>query len=155
MKKPVLLLLLGLLAGCATPPKTQTPIPSTAQEAGFESLLLWKSETASSNIVESIEKQIGFTQQGNFYKVDVPFNLFGCPAEYVGLLGVELLAGPNAVVKASPSGVAEEIRSRYGLKFKRNGGARMATLGKDLTLYIFPHPNLSGRSIIIGSYEGP
>ncbi len=140
------------LAGCSNTTPQQ---PNAAEEREFESMILGRPLPTATNIVNSITSEAGFTKDGNFYRVDKPFKVFGLPAEYVGILGVELLMGPNATVKASPRTVAQQVRSRYAIILERQGSGYFKVMATNVTVYILPHPTLGSRTMIIGSYVGP
>jgi len=129
--------------------------PSTEAEAAFESMILGRPVPTASNIVNSIMSEAGFTKDGNFYRVNKPFNVFGLQAEYVGILGVELLMGPNATVKASPKTVAQQMQARYAISLESRESGYFKAMTPNVTVYILPHPTLASQTIIIGSYVGP
>jgi hypothetical protein len=81
--------------------------------------------------------------------------VFGYPATYLGLLGVDLLAGPNAMLRSSPKDIASSITQQYGYKFEHRWGVYSSNIKKNIRIHIEEHPDLPGQSMVIGSYEGP
>ena len=137
--------------------------PVLAQEAGaiIEEAILWEAEmnpdmspAALSRIVQDTAL---FEESGNFFRAVSPITAFGGNLSYVGLLGVEMLPGPNAVIESAPEEIASYLENKYELSFESEAGvsAFQAELDEDIMLVIFEHPSLAGSSVIIGAYLGP
>jgi len=140
---------------------------STAQEwpkSNFdgkviESAILWETELDSTwtpvKMAKVINNKDVFEPQGNFYKVKQDLIVFGHKAIYVGMLGVDLFPGPNAVLVGSPESIAAYITKYYGIKFTKHGGTFSSEYKKYIRIMIEEHPRIKGSSIIIGAYLGP
>lgn len=156
MRFLVLAVFLAFFAGCAT---TGNWLTSSADGKAVESAILWEAKLDETWTPVAMAKVVNdpkrFEQQGNFYKAKGDLVVFGHRATYVGLLGVELFAGPNAVLEGSPKSIAAYISQHHGAKFKSGGGNYMCDLKKDIKILIEKHPNIPGSSIIIGAYTGP
>jgi hypothetical protein len=96
-----------------------------------------------------------FEKEGNFYKVKGDLVVFGHRATYVGMRGVELYAGPNAVLTGSPRSVAAYLTEKHGVKFASHGGALVSDYKQHIQVLVFPHPSIRGSTIVIGAYTGP
>ena len=126
----------------------------------IESTVLWRVELAPDwtpiELAELLEDETRFEADGNFYKLLTPLAAFGGNVSYVGLLGVELVPGPNVVVEASPAEIAAYMEDKYGLEFESNveNSAFQADLEQDIKLFITPHPNIVESTIVIGAYLG-
>jgi hypothetical protein len=139
------------LAGCAS--SRQPAWPVTPDGRKMESLILWQGDPKSLDSV--LADPARFEVQGNFYRVKGEFAVFGYPATYLGLIGIDRLAGPNAVLKASPKEIAASISRQYGCTFENRGGNYRSEIKKHIHVYIVRHPDFQDQSIVIGSSEVP
>ena len=76
------------------------------------------------------------------------------PATYVGRLGVDLHAGPNAVLTGSPTTIAAYFAEKHGAKCKSEGGILVSDHKKDIKLLVVRHPDIKAASIVIGADAG-
>lgn len=135
-------------------------IASEDDSKTIEQTILWQSEAkdGQAHKIETLLKdKARFKAENNFYKVLVPLNVFGHKAKYIGIMGVELIPGPNAVLEGKPEAIAEQIAHSYGLQFQHNQSKTsfVARLKKRVKLIIEKHPGIAGASIVIGAYFGP
>lgn len=127
----------------------------------IEATVLWRVELAPDwtpvELAELLTDESRFEAEGNFYKLLVPISAFGGVVSYVGLLGVDMLPGPNVVVEAAPAQIADYLAEKYELEFESDAdnSAFQADLQKDVKLLIGSHPSIEGSSIVIGAYLGP
>jgi len=105
------------------------------------------------NIVQNTNR---FSQDNNFYKVKTVFKVFGSRAYYVGLRGVDMLVGVNAVIDGRPDEVAARIEKQYGITFEPKAGGReyVHTIDENYKIIIMPH-HWRDTSTIITAYLGP
>jgi len=103
-----------------------------------------------------VENTNRFSQDNNFYKVKTVFKVFGSRAYYVGLRGIDMLVGVNAVINGRPDEVAARITEQYGITFEVKTGGReyVYTIDDNYKLIIMPH-HWKDTSIIIAAYLGP
>ncbi|NKB32743.1 MAG: hypothetical protein GKR91_06560 [Pseudomonadales bacterium] len=127
----------------------------------IEETILWRVELNSNwspvELSKLVENETQFEASGNFYKTLSPLKAFGGNVSYVGLLGVEMVPGPNAVIEAAPDEIAAYIEDKYELEFESNEdeSAFEVSIREDVRLIIVNHPNFVGASIVIGAYFGP
>ena len=125
----------------------------------IESAILWEAELDSAwtpiKMAKVVNNKDMFEPQGNFYKVKQDLFVFGHKATYVGMLGVDLFPGPNAVLIGSPESIAAYITQYRGVKFIKHGAAFSSEYKKHIRIMIEDHPTIKGSSIIIGAYLGP
>jgi len=97
-----------------------------------------------------------FSQENNFYKLKTVFNIFGSRAYYVGLRGVDMMVGVNAVLDGRPDEVAARIEKQYGITFESKAGGReyVHTIDENYKIIIMPH-HWRDTSTIIAAYLGP
>ncbi len=132
--------------------------PAAATRA-IETGILWQMNAEGQMAIADMEAvaldENLFEEEGHFYKANTDdIRAFNARVLYLGLMGVESLAGPNAVVEASPLEVAREVSKKYGIKLDQEEGVFVADLNKDVRLLILPHPNIGNATIIIGAYFG-
>ena len=103
-----------------------------------------------------VENTNRFSQDNNFYKVKTVFNVFGSRAYYVGLRGVDMLVGINAVIDGRPDEVAARIEKKYGIIFdaKVGGTEYVHTIDDNYKIIITRH-HWRDTSTIITAYLGP
>ena len=103
-----------------------------------------------------VENTNRFAQDNNFYKVKTVFNVFGSRAYYVGLRGVDMLVGVNAVLDGRPDEVAARIEKQYGIAFeaKVGGTEYVHTIDDNYKIIIMRH-HWKDTSTIITAYLGP
>jgi hypothetical protein len=132
---------------------------SNTDGKAIESAILWEAELDSSWTPVAMAKVVNnkdmFEPQGNFYKVKQDLIVFGHKATYVGMLGVDLFPGPNAVLIGSPENIAAYITKYHGAKFTKHGSTFSSEYKKYIRIMIEDHPHIKGSSIIIGAYLGP
>ncbi len=156
-KKIIELTIILFLFGCAS-----NNYESNYEAAGeaIESGILWNAELDSvtwepiemSKVATSNKL---FKKEGGFYKSTTnEIYAFNSKVQYIGLIGVELLAGPNALVEGTASDVAERISKKYNLKLYKKGNAFVSRLNKSTELIVMPHPNIDNSTIVIGAYFG-
>ncbi len=125
----------------------------------IESAILWEAELDSAwtpvKMAKVVSNKAMFEPQGNFYKVKQNLTVFGHKATYVGMLGVDLFPGPNAVLIGSPESIAAYITKHHGVKFIKHGVTFTSEYKKYIRIMIEDHPTIKGSSIIIGAYLGP
>lgn len=97
-----------------------------------------------------------FEAENDFYKVKTKMYIFGHQVYYMGVMGVDLLPGPNAVVDGNPVQVAEDITKQYGVKFtyKAEDNTYVSPKKNDIVIIIRPY-RWQETSYIIGVYVGP
>ncbi|MGI9316306.1 MAG: hypothetical protein ACR2QW_03140, partial [bacterium] len=96
-----------------------------------------------------------YTKKGNFYKVEETIHVFEHVAIYIGMLGVEMVPGPNAVLEGEPSSVSASITNKHQISFVKNGNGYISELEKHVKLIVAPHPKINNATIVIGGYFGP
>lgn len=136
----------------------QEPVSRDAEV--IESTILWRAELDEvtwtpielNTILGDTDR---YTKKGNFYKVKETFYVFGHEALYVGMLGVEMVPGPNAVLRGDPSTISGSITKQYQIAFAKNGNSYIAELMKHVKLIVTPHPKIYNATIVIGGYFGP
>ena len=155
MKTILLAALLTLVVGCVT---AQTPSVKATKEKAIETAILWTAEKGDDwrpiGMSEYVSDTTLFAQEGNFYKPKQKLVLFGHEALYVGMLGVELVPGPNATLKGTPKEIAASITKEHGLKFRDEEGTWVCDYRENIKIVVMKHPNLKGTSILIGAYLG-
>jgi hypothetical protein len=156
MKNVFGLVCLVVVMGCAT---TGQWLPSTPDGRAVESAILWEGKFDERWVpldMARIVRDAGrFEPQGNFYKVKGDLVVFGHPATYVGMLGVDLFAGPNAVLSGRPEDIAAYITQHHAAKFRKHGGSLVSDYKKDIKIIVEKYPDIRGSSIVIGAYTGP
>jgi len=155
---------LGLVfvVGCVTGGGKRAEVAEpTADGKIVEEAILWRAERGPEwepvKLEKLVKDQERFVQEGNFYRVKEEDDLivFGHPATYVGLLGIDLYAGPNVLLKGRPKSIAAVIEAREGVKFKRGEDGLVCEYADEILLIVGRHPNVRGESILIGAYIGP
>ena len=145
------------LTGC----RALLPPPSPAEESRIiESTILWEAKLdpvtwepyAMTKLLRNFRR---FKRMGNFYEAKDGTMAFGHEVIYLGLLGIELVPGPNATLKGKSSEVADYIGKHHNIKFSENDGEYQAELRKHIVLCVAPHPSLEDTSMVIGAYLGP
>lgn len=96
-----------------------------------------------------------FTKEKNFYKNKSDFKLYGRKVTYVGLKGIGLYVGPNAIVKGCPAEVVKSIKKQYKYKFRKDGKSYTCRLNKNELVVISSYPSIPGYSLVAGLYVGP
>jgi len=102
-----------------------------------------------------VNKRSLFRAEGNFFKPKRLIMVFGHELVYTGMIGYDLLAGPNVIVKGTPDSVAAYVKKTYGLKLTGKNGEYCCNLREHIDLLIGKNPNREGQTIVIGSYTGP
>lgn len=147
---------LVLLTGCAT---TQDWGIQSPDGQAVEDAILWETSLDETWTPIAMAKVVGdsdrFEKEGNFYKVKNDLVVFGHRATYVGMLGVHLTPGPNAVLEGTPKSIASYISRRHGIKFKSVKDIYVCDYKEHIRIIIEKHPGINGSSIIIGAYTGP
>ena len=148
MKLIVCALCLAFLVGCASMPDSKA----------VESAILWETKLDPTwtplAMAKAVKNAKLYEPKGNFYKVNGDLLVFGHRASYVGMLGVDLFAGPNAVLKGTPESIVQYITKHHGTKFKDQGEMFVCDYKKDIKILVGKHPNIEGASIVIGAYTG-
>lgn len=125
----------------------------------IEQTVFWDAKRDSRWTPVEMAKLVGnsdlFTQEGNFYKPKSKIIIFGHELVYAGMLGVDLYPGPNVTLAGKAKSVKEAIEKSRKIKMEEVEGGYIADLKKDIKLLIFPHPNKSKQTIVIGAYLGP
>ena len=150
-----LLLLFGL-TGCREAPNQSL---KTDDSNVIESTILWKAEidpvTGEPLLLKKKLRDQGlFKQEGNFYKAKVPINAFGHEVLYIGTVGLDLIPGPNVMLKGAPEDIAKHITEHNGIELIKNGDEYHSELKKDIILYVSAHPSKEGATLVIGAYVG-
>lgn len=149
-------LVLTLATGCQSHREWLAPTPDGK---AVESAILWKAKLTDKwlpvEMQTVVENEQLFEKEGNFYKAKGECVVFGHPATYVGMLGIDLCAGPNALLTGSPESVAAYLTEKHGVKFKAEGGVLVADYRKDIKILVVRHPDIKGSTIVIGAYTGP
>ncbi len=143
-----------MLTSCS---KLDPPKASTFVEEG----VLWKGKIHPESWVplemESVLKNDRFftpDSRTSYYKSTGILDVFGGKAVYANMIGYDMLAGPNVIIKGKPSDVSNYISEKYGIKLIEKDGKYSAELIKDVRLLIGPNPNNKEETIVIGSYFG-
>jgi len=95
-----------------------------------------------------------FSQVGNFYKVRDGTTAFGHQVLFVGLLGIDLIPGPNVTLQGTPDEIADFINQHHGIKLLKSGDEYRCDLKKDIVLFVGPHPSKKNQTMVIGAYLG-
>lgn len=147
---------LALFVGCVT---TGERLTSSSASKAVEDAILWEAQldetwtpVAMAKIVTDSKQ---FEEQGNFYKVKGDLIVFGHRATYVGMLGVGMFAGPNAVLAGSPEDIAVYISEHHNATFQSGNGNYLCDYKEHIKIIIEKHPSIKGSSLIIGAYTGP
>ena len=159
--RTLLILVLASIIGCQSTHVTNSEQdPASSDTAVIESAILWKAELDPvtwepmelSSVLGNTDR---YVQEGNFYKVEETVYVFDHVALYVGMLGVELVPGPNAVLEGEPSTVSQSISDKHSVTFTSNGDSFVAELEQHVRLIVTPHPKIKNGTIVIGGYFGP
>lgn len=126
----------------------------------IESTILWKAELDEvtwlpielDSVLRNTDR---YTKTGNFYKVEETVYVFEHVAIYIGMLGVEMVPGPNAVLQGEPASISAAINNKYQISFVKDGNGYVSELEKHVKLIVAPHPNIKNATIVIGAYFGP
>jgi hypothetical protein len=150
-----LLLVLGL-TGCR---EAQNQSLKTDDSNVIESTILWKAEIDPVTwepllLKKMLRNQGRFKQEGNFYKANVPIHAFGHEVLYIGTVGLDLIPGPNVMLKGAPEDIAKYMTEHNGIKLIKKGDEYEAELKKDIVLCIAAHPSKEGATLVIGAYFG-
>lgn len=127
----------------------------------IESTILWDAKLQSDWTPFEMSKLLSdttkFEKKGNFYKVKSDLKVFGHKAIYLGMLGIDLIPGPNATLEGAPESIYEYVKKHYKLKFKsaKDKSAYQAKIREYLVLSIEKHPTMENATIVIGAYLGP
>ncbi|MDA3797846.1 MAG: hypothetical protein PF692_02070 [Kiritimatiellae bacterium] len=126
----------------------------------IESTILWQADLNPVNwepikLTQLLKNPFRFKKSGNFYKVKKDTTAFGHKVIYVGMIGYDLLAGPNIIVGGTPDSVASYIEKNNELELTHINGEYSCQLEEYVDLLIAKSPNNEGQTIIIGSYTGP
>jgi hypothetical protein len=154
------LTILLFLIGCGTNVKLDNARGSAhGDEEIVESSILWKAEsdpvTWKPIELESVlSNSDRYVKEGNFYKVNDTIYVFGHEALYVGMLGVGLVPGPNAVLEGKPSTISQTISEKHQISFNEDGGTYVAELEEHVRLIVAPYPEINNATIVIGGYFG-
>lgn len=149
-----------LLVSCASnlgnQPKAQ---PSTPEGRIVEQAILWEGEIDQGWDSVAMKKLVSdkqrFEAQDMTYLALEPIVVFGHRAAYVSYLGLDTLAGPNAILKGTPKSIAAYISKHHGAVFHVKNGVYISDYTPTIRILIEQHPDLQGASIIIGTYVGP
>jgi hypothetical protein len=156
MRSLCAVLSLLFLAGCAATTAWHNP---TSEGQLVESVILWDAQLDERWLSPKLEALLGdttrFEPQGNFYKVKDDLVIFGHKATYVGMVGVEYYAGPNATLIGSPKSVARYITTHHDLDFEKQGGMYICDYREHIKIMAGKHPNEKDKTILIGCYTGP
>jgi hypothetical protein len=157
MKLKILQLLIFFgLAGCQWEQNQSLPIDDSNV---IESTILWNAEIDPVTwepllLKKKLRDQGRFKQEGNFYKAKVPIHAFGHEVLYIGLVGLDLIPGPNVMLKGTPDEIAKYITDHNGIKLIKKGDEYQAELKKDILLCVGAHPSKKGATLVIGAYFG-
>jgi len=157
MKCLFFLLLFVLLFGCANP--KISIVPDENSEI-IESTILWNAKLESDWTPVELTKLVSnvkqFEKQGAFYNAKSDFSAFGHKVVYLGIKGINEIAGPNASLIGTPSSIARYISDRYGVIFVSNEDKTIyeSEYKKNIKLIIEVHPTLAGNTMVIGAYTG-
>ncbi len=155
--KALLLISLAMLAVSCSPFRP-TQVDANITKA-IESAILWQAELDPTwtpvDMASFVNKRSLFRAEGNFFKPNRVIMVFGHELVYTGMIGYDLLAGPNVIVKGTPDSVAAYIKKEYGLKLTGKNGEYYCNLREHTDLLIGKNPNKEGQTIVIGSYSGP
>ena len=156
MKNIIRIVAFALLAGCAA---TSEWLEPSSDSKAVETAILWEAKLDDRWTPVDMAKLVGnterFQHEGNFYTAKGDLVVFGHRATYVGMLGVDLFAGPNAVLTGSPQSIASYITQHHGARFEKHGDSFVCDYKKDIKIIVEKHPNIRGSSIIIGAYTRP
>lgn len=149
------LFLLGL-PGCG--PNSENTVPF-ADSPIIEATILWSAQLdpvtwEPLELKKLLRNRKRFGQEGNFYKVKDGTKAFGHEVLYIGMLGIDLIPGPNVTLKGTPDEIAQYITQHNGIKLLKVGDEFRADLKKDIVLLVGPHPSRKDASIVIGAYLG-
>ena len=125
----------------------------------IEEAIIWKAKLDGSwtpiEMNSFVTNEDLFRKEGNFYVPKEEVLVFGHPSLYVGMLGVDLIPGPNAILKGSPEEIVKQIEDRYDIKFTEEGGGYTCDLKEYTKLIGGEYANIEGSTIVIGAYLGP
>jgi hypothetical protein len=144
------------IAGCASPVRVAD---STSEGTLVEQAILWEAKLDETwtpvELSKLLEDPELFDKEGNFYRAKAPLAVFGHPAVYVGMLGIEMIPGPNVTLRGSPKEIAGNITAQYGLTFSREDDAYVCNYKENVQVVVLPHPDKRDQTIVIGAYTGP
>ncbi len=137
MKKLLLFPVVMLAASCSTLRSTQVDTDITK---AIESAVLWQAELDPTwtpvDMASFVNRRSLFRTEGNFFKPKKQTMVFGHELVYTGMVGYDLLAGPNAILKGSPTTVAAYIQKVHGLKLTEKDGEYYCNLRQHIDLLI-------------------
>jgi len=111
------------------------------------------SKLSMSKIIDDNNQMI---KEGHFFKVKSKLSLFGSQVYYLGMDGVDMIPGPNAVIDGNTSKVSQYISKKYNIEFKYNKRDDLYFSKQDnyITIIVRPH-HWENTSYVIGAYLGP
>lgn len=161
MRNIILLIMALGLSGCMSSNPDIAGKGGISKEARIiEESILWKAKInrvtwEPIKLARMLKDGRRFTEEGQFYAVNDEIVAFGQKVLYIGLVGLDMFGGPNAMLEGSPAEIAEYITQHYGVEFINNDVEYQADIGPDLRLYLAPHPERENTTLIIGAYLGP
>lgn len=92
---------------------------------------------------------------GNFYSPTSQISTFGFNVKYLGLLGVDMVPGPNIAVEGKFKEVKKTILNTINKKFECGPGGCGAEVSPNVQIMIYPHPGDKNLTFIQCGYFGP
>ncbi len=135
--------------------KTGTKVYDRKQvEQMIEGFVLYELEPENTYAADLLVLKNGWRKMGSFYKAEKPFTVFGFDAKFVSLQAVGFLAGPSVTVAAPVDKIKDELVKRYQLDFHSEGEMFKTSIATNVSLAIFPHPEIKGLTVVGGMPEG-
>lgn len=145
-------LMLLTIVSCAA--RHNVPPPTPSKE--LESLVRCDRGETYNKIVKKIKNEDGFVKSGeDFYKPVQTISAFGFIVSYVGLVGVDMIPGPNITVKGKYKYVKKKIKRIHKGIFQCGPGGCDSQIDEYLHLMVCPHPYDKKLTIIQCGYFGP
>jgi len=126
------------------------------QLKALENLVLCRQDSSVDALIQKMDKGDGFEKSGmNFYKPQKVIHAFGYEVAYIGLNGVDMVAGPNISVKGKYKDVEKSVKGIHKGEYNCGPGGCDLEIDKYNHLMIYPHPADKSMTIIQCGYLGP
>ena len=136
---------------------TLLPAITTAEQtSALEGLATCKQDDPVKLVVKEIREGKGFKSAGgNFYSPTNEIKAFGFNIKYIGLMGVDMVPGPNITLEGKFTAVKKSILTALKTEFECGSGGCAAEVEKNLQIMVYPHPTDNDLSIVQCGYFGP
>jgi hypothetical protein len=148
----LIFLTLSIIVSCTAKHKGPPPTPLKS----LESLVRCDRGETYNKIVKKIKNEDGFVKSvQDFYKPVQTISAFGFIVSSVGLVGVDMIPGPNITVKGKYKDVEKKIKRIHEGIFQCGPGGCDSQIDEYLHLMVCPHPDDEKLTIIQCGYFGP